>query len=137
MSNEEIIDSVNENAAIALGRLGLCCPDQMAPLLSSYAGPFLKSMKKIEFGREKASGFLGFNQVVMKNPQAMESSLGEFFEVIASFPSRSLQQDEYRDIQLSCQQVLQGYKTMIPNFDSFLSQLPSHVATKLRTVWQV
>ncbi|KAJ5226296.1 hypothetical protein N7468_007521 [Penicillium chermesinum] len=118
MSNEEIIDS-------------------MAPLLSSYAGPFLKSMKKIEFGREKASGFLGFNQVVMKNPQAMESSLGEFFEVIASFPSRSLQQDEYRDIQLSCQQVLQGYKTMIPNFDSFLSQLPSHVATKLRTVWQV
>lgn len=137
MSNEEIVDSVNENAAIALGRLGLCCPDQMAPLLGSYASPFLKSMKKIEFGREKASGFLGFNQVVMKNPQAMESCLGEYFEAIASFPGRSLQQDDYRDIQVSSQQVLQGYKTLIPNFDSFLSQLPSTVATKLRTVWQI
>lgn len=34
-------------------------------------------------------------------------------------------------------QVLQGYKNMIPNFDSFLSQLPAHVAQKLRSVYQI
>lgn len=105
ISNEEIIDSVNENAAMALGRLGMCCSDQLAPRLGDYAGPFLKSMNKIDFTREKASAFLGFNQVVMKNPQSMESCLGAYFQAIASFPSKSLQQEDYRDIQGSFQQV--------------------------------
>lgn len=34
-------------------------------------------------------------------------------------------------------QVLQGYKNMIPDFDSFLSQLPPTVTQKLRTVYQI
>ncbi|KAL4912815.1 armadillo-type protein [Aspergillus aurantiobrunneus] len=137
IENEEIIDSVNENAAMALGRLGICCSNQLAPRLAEYAATFLKSMNKIDFTREKASAFLGFNQVVMKNPAAMESSLGDYFQAIAAFPSKSLHQDEFHDIQSSFQQVLQGYKNMIPGFDSFMSQLPPPVAQKLRSVYQV
>ncbi|KAL4934501.1 putative importin beta-2 subunit [Aspergillus undulatus] len=137
INNEEIIDSVNENAAMALGRLGICCSDQLAPRLAEYAGIFLKSMSRIDFTREKASAFLGFNQVVMKNPAAMESSLGDYFAAIAAFPSKSLHQDEFQDIQSSFQQVLQGYKNMIPDFDSFMSQLPTPVTQKLRSVYQI
>lgn len=106
INNEEIIDSVNENAAMALGRLGLCCSDQLAPRLSEYALPFLTSMGKIEFSREKASAFLGFNRVVMKNPHAMESSLGTYFASIAACTTKSLSsQEDFRDIQSSFQQV--------------------------------
>lgn len=105
ISNEEIIDSVNENAAMALGRMGICSSDQLAPRLGEYASPFLKSMSKIDFTREKASAFLGFNQVVMKNPQSMESCLGDYFQAIAAFPTKSLHQEDYRDIQNSFQQV--------------------------------
>ncbi|KAJ5682816.1 hypothetical protein N7462_005981 [Penicillium macrosclerotiorum] len=137
VNNEEIIDSVNENAAMALGRLGLCCADSMAPHLGEYAKPFLTSMEKIDFTREKASAFLGFNNVVMKNPHAMEASLVDFFNSISSFPAKTLSQDEYRDIKNSFQQVLQGYKNMIPNFDSFLSQLSPQVAQKLRSAYQL
>ncbi|PLB33468.1 putative importin beta-2 subunit [Aspergillus candidus] len=137
LNNEEIIDSVIENAAMALGRLGICCSDQLAPHLGEYAGVFLKSMSRIDFTREKASAFLGFNQVVMKNPQAMEACLVQYFQAIASFPAKTISQEDYRDIQSSFQQVLQGYKNMIPDFDSFLSQLPAHVAQKLRSVYQV
>ena len=115
ITNEEIIDSVNENAAMALGRLGICCPDQLAHQLGQYASPFLKSMSKIDFTREKASAFLGFNQVVMKNPQAMESCLGEFFQSIAAFPSKSLSQEDYRDIQTSFQQVRFVHYADVPN----------------------
>lgn len=86
----------------------------------------------------------------------MESSLANYFQAIASFPSKSLSQEEFGDVQSSFQQVclaqpwnnveahsnlhlqvLQGYKNMIPNFDSFLSQLPPNVAQKLRQVYQV
>lgn len=114
INNEEIIDSVNENAAMALGRLGFCCSDQLASRLAEYAGSFLKSMNKIEFTREKASAFLGFNHVVMKNPQALESCLGEYFQAIATFPAKSLHQEDYRDIQSSFQQVRCSF---IPLFD--------------------
>ncbi|KAL2822343.1 armadillo-type protein [Aspergillus cavernicola] len=137
LNNEEIIDSVNENAAMALGRLGICSSDQLAPQLAEYAVVFLKSMNRIDFTREKASAFLGFNQVVMKNPAAMESSLAGYFQAIASFPAKSLHQEEYHDIQSSFQQVLQGYKNMIPDFDSFMSQLPQPVTQKLRSVYQI
>ncbi|KAL3467514.1 armadillo-type protein [Aspergillus heterothallicus] len=137
INNEEIIDSVNENAAMALGRLGICCSGELAPRLAEYAGVFLKSMNGIDFTREKASAFLGFNQVVMKNPAAMEASLGDYFQAIAAFPTKSLHQEEYHDIQNSFQQVLQGYKNMIPGFDSFMSQLPPPVVQKLRSVYQI
>ncbi|KAL2871852.1 putative importin beta-2 subunit [Aspergillus lucknowensis] len=137
INNEEIIDSVNENAAMALGRLGICCSDELAPRLAEYAGVFFNSMSRIDFTREKASAFLGFNQVVMKNPAAMESSLGDYFQAIAAFPTKSLHQEEYHDIQSSFQQVLQGYKSMIPDFDSFMSQLSPPVAQKLRSVYQI
>jgi hypothetical protein len=105
ISNEEVIDSVNENAALTLGRLGIGGSESLAPRLGEYADIFLKSMSKIDFTREKASAFLGFNQVVMRNPHAMECCLGDYFQAIATFPNKSLLQEDYRDIQQSFQQV--------------------------------
>ncbi|KAH8699067.1 putative importin beta-2 subunit [Talaromyces proteolyticus] len=135
ISNEMVVDSVNENAAVALGRLGTGNSQLLAPHLQSFAQDFIKSMSKVEFSREKATAFLGFNRVIMHNPQAMESCLGEYFGTISSFPQRSLNQEEYRDLQQSFQQVLQGYQKLIPTFETFLSQLPTAVSQKLKTVY--
>ncbi|EER26886.1 hypothetical protein D8B26_005558 [Coccidioides posadasii str. Silveira] len=137
MSNEEVPDSVNENAAIALGRLGSGCPEQLAPHLARFAEMFLRSMSKVEFTREKSSSFLGFNQVVQQNPKAMESCLGEYFHAIALFPMKSLSQPEFTSLQHSFQQVLQGYKSLIPDFNAFLSSLPVNVTRKLQSSYQL
>ena len=96
ISNEEVIDSVNENAALTLGRLGIGGSESLAPRLGEYADIFLKSMSKIDFTREKASAFLGFNQVVMRNPHAMESCLGDYFQAIATLPKKPLHQEDYQ-----------------------------------------
>jgi HEAT repeat protein len=160
MSNEEVPDTVNENAAMAVGRLGIGCSDLLAPHLAEFAEPFLRSMAKIDFTREKASAFLGFNQIVKKNPKAMEGCLAEYFHAIAIFPSKSLSQEEYRELQQSFQQVcstldfpsyictmadiniekfqvLQGYKDLIPDFNSFLSTLPVPVSRKLQATYHL
>jgi HEAT repeat protein len=105
ISNEMVIDSVNENAAVALGRLGISKSELLAPHLQQFAQEFIKSMAKVDFSREKATAFLGFNRVVMHNPQAMESCLAEYFSSISSFPQKSLVQEEYRDLHQSFQQV--------------------------------
>jgi hypothetical protein len=47
----------------------------------------------------------------MKNPQAMESSLVDYFQAIATFPAKSLAQEDYREIQVSFQQVRKGIRT--------------------------
>ncbi|PGH26527.1 hypothetical protein AJ80_01841 [Polytolypa hystricis UAMH7299] len=137
MNNEEVPDSVNENAAMALGRLGLGCSEQLANHLAEFAEVFLRSMAKIDFTPEKASSFLGFNQVIQQNPKAMEVCLSDYFHAIAIFPTKSLHQAEYADLQRSFQQVLQGYKELIPDFNSFLSSLPVAVSKKLQTTYQL
>ncbi|EEH09684.1 conserved hypothetical protein [Histoplasma capsulatum G186AR] len=137
MSNEEVPDSVNENAAMALGRLGIGCAQQLAPHLGEFADMFLRSMTKIDFTREKASSFFGFNQVVRENPKAMESCLSDYFHAIAVFPRKSLNQPHFEDLQQSFQQVLQGYKDLIPDFNSFMASLPPAISRKLQTAYQL
>ncbi|PGH03615.1 hypothetical protein AJ79_07304 [Helicocarpus griseus UAMH5409] len=137
VSNEEVPDSVNENAAMALGRLGIGCAQQLAPHLAEFADMFLRSMEKIDFTREKTSSFFGFNQVVRQNPQAMESVLSDYFHAIAIFPHKSLNQPHFQDLQQSFQQVLQGYKDLIPDFNSFMASLPPPVSRKLQTAYQL
>jgi transportin-1 len=88
ISHEDIPDSVNENASMSLGRLGLASAEQLAPHLPEFAEPFLRSMANIVPTQEKASAFLGFSRVVERNPRAMENSLGEFFTAIAAFPKK-------------------------------------------------
>ena len=101
MKTEDVPDSVNENAAIALGRLGIGCSEQLASHLPEFAEPFLTSMAKISTTQEKASAFLGFNLVIERNPRAMESSLQDYFTAIAMFPKRELADVEFKQVKQS------------------------------------
>lgn len=137
MKNEEVPDSVDENAAIALGRLGVGYADQLAPHLQEFAEPFLSSMTKIDHTPEKTSAFLGFTRAVERNPRAMESSLAQYFTAIASFPKITLAQDESKAVLQSFQEIIRGYKELIPDFSAFLSQLAPPVQQKLRSSYEV
>ena len=156
LTNEDVPDSVNENAAMAIGRLGIGCPKELAPLLPEFAEPFLRSMAKIDHAQEKASAYLGFNMIVSQNPHAMDKTLGEYFMAIAMWPKKDLLSSQYNDLRTSfatvspffCPyhpqavanpslQVIQGYKEIIPDFNGFLSQLPPNVLPKLQTMFSL
>ncbi|KIW99804.1 uncharacterized protein Z518_10732 [Rhinocladiella mackenziei CBS 650.93] len=134
IKNEEVPDPANENAATALGRLGLSCPIHLAPFLNDYAEPFLQSMSKISTSHEKASAFMGLNNVIERNPQAMERSLGLYFAAIAQFPQKGKQGTEFGEVRASFARVIQGYVGLIGNegFNTFLSGLSPPVRAKLR-----
>lgn len=85
ISNPEVPASVNENAVIALGRLGVDCSQTLAPHLGEFAKPFLQMIGPVEYTDEKANAFLGFNRTVEKNPQAMENCLVEYFKASAAY----------------------------------------------------
>lgn len=77
--DEKVPDSLNENAAIALGRLGSGCPQYLAVHLAQIAPPFLRAIKDVAWTDEKAHALIGFMQIILANPGAMEQSLLQFF----------------------------------------------------------
>lgn len=81
----EVPESVHENAAIALGRLGMGAPQKLAPYLRDFAEAFLDTIEKVDWTEEKDSAFEGFARVVAYNPRAMESCLPKYFEAIARY----------------------------------------------------
>lgn len=105
IKTEDVPESVNENASMTLGRLGLGCADQLASHLHEFAEPFLASMAKIVASQEKASAFIGFNNVIERNPQAMERALMEFFTASVMFPQKGKAAQEYTGLRESFSRV--------------------------------
>ena len=93
VTNPEIPQSVCENAAIALGRIGIWCNEQLAPYLKAFAEPFLTTVECVEDTDEKNQALLGFNRTVPRNPEALSDCLVEYLKA-ASFAAQSSYPDE-------------------------------------------
>lgn len=100
------------------------------------AGPFLESMSKIASTEEKASAFVGFNNLIQQNPKAMEGSMTEYFTAIAQFPYKT-QDPDFAQVKESFSMVISGYHSLIPDFGSFLSGLPTNVQQKLKNAYSL
>lgn len=84
--DERVPDSLNENAAIALGRLGLGCSQYLAMHLAQIAPGFLRAIRKVGWTDEKCHALTGFELIILANPGAMEQCLLEFFNEISTAP---------------------------------------------------
>lgn len=150
ITNPGIPRSVTENAAIALGRLGLGNSALMAPQLATFAEEFLTSMDEVDPSDEKATAFRGFACIVEQNPMAMEKSLLHFFTSIARYRDLKLRSDtknglheDFKKVSCSVQhiqrarlanysQAIERYRQMIPQFDDFVNQMQPQDAQALR-----
>ncbi|KAL8971126.1 MAG: hypothetical protein Q9183_001204 [Haloplaca sp. 2 TL-2023] len=124
IGSPEVPISVNENAVIALGRLGVDCSSTLAPHLGRFARPFLQILGPFEYTDEKANAFLGFNRMVAKNPQAMEICVVEYFNASAAY-ARHANNDPFRsdsgNLAASFQQVCSsGLSTATPSLTYIL-----------------
>ncbi|KAG9243469.1 armadillo-type protein [Calycina marina] len=141
LGNPEVPKSVIENAAIALGRLGLQNYDVMAPHLAVFAKPFLKSIEAVDETVEKATACKGFALCVAKNPQAMEKELPRFFAMIARYSivtSEFTKNPLAADLQQIFKHTLDLYKALIPDLNAYLaSSLPPADLTKLQTKYNL
>lgn len=90
MSNPRVPKGVSENAAVALGRLGIDNYDQLGPHLQTFAADFLSAMDDVDPSDEKATAFKGFSMVVGQNPQSMEKDLLHYFTSIARYQDLKL-----------------------------------------------
>jgi transportin-1 len=110
MTNPRVPRNITENAALALGRLGLENYDQLAPHLPTFAEDFLAAMDEIDPTEEKATAFKGFTTVVVNNPTSMEKSLLHFFTAVARYQDIKLQSPMKHDLHATFQNVRQWFK---------------------------
>ncbi|KAF2874044.1 transportin-2 [Massariosphaeria phaeospora] len=136
--DEKVPESLNENAAIALGRLGVGCAQYLSVHLAELAPPFLRAIRNVMWTDEKGHALTGFMQVISVNPQAMEQCLLDFFSEM-SMADRNLVAGHVSQKAFgeTFQQVVQQYKGMIPDFDSFLGNLDPTQRARLRELYGV
>jgi HEAT repeat protein len=105
ISNPGVPPGVCENAAVALGRLGLDHRELLAPHLAKFSEEFLSAMDEIDPSEEKATAFKGFALVVAQNPQAMEKDLLRFFTAVARYRDLKLQNPIKQELHEALQNV--------------------------------
>jgi len=136
MFNSNVPESLNENAAIALGRLGIACHQQLAPHLANFAVPFLHAIKRVGWTDEKGHAYKGFANVVLANPQAMEQCLLDFFVEMANAPGLMLTSMQADGPLQSFELVLSEYKRLIgAGWDDYLHNLPPPQERNLRQLY--
>lgn len=123
MTNPMIPKGVCENAAIALGRLGLANYEQLSPHLSTFSEDFLNLMDEVEPTEEKATAFRGFTMIVGHNPQAMEKALLHYFTAIARYRDLKLRSPIKQELHDVFQNIINTYRQIIPQFREFLGQM--------------
>ncbi|OZJ02963.1 hypothetical protein BZG36_04519 [Bifiguratus adelaidae] len=116
LNNEHTPRTLAENAAITIGRLGLVCPDVVAPHLEHFVEMWCKSLRTIRDNEEKASAFKGLCEMVGRNPQGAVKSFFWFCDAIAQWQQPDAQLNEIFG------NVLTAYKNMFgPNWESATS----------------
>ncbi|PKS11663.1 hypothetical protein jhhlp_001814 [Lomentospora prolificans] len=123
MTNPRVPRSLVENAAIALGRLGLDNAELLGSSLPTFSEEFLNAMEDVDPSEEKASAFKGFTLIVGQNPQAMEKTLLQFFTAIARYRDLTLRNPLKQELHDVFQSAINTYKQMIPHFNDFLGQM--------------
>lgn len=76
-----------ENTAITIGRLGLVCPEDVAPFLQTFIYQWCSTLRNIRDNEEKDSAFRGVCAMISLNPSGVLQHFMFFCDAIASWSS--------------------------------------------------
>lgn len=116
--DQRVPESLNENAAIAIGRLGLGCAPYLAVHLAQIAPAFLQSIRNVGETDEKMHALTGFMKIMLVNPQAMEQCLLDFFGEMTEISHDSLTESAAQsNTHLRMLQEVIPQASAFPSFD--------------------
>lgn len=71
--------SLAENSAVTIGRLGLVCPQLVAPHLEMFVRHWCSALAEIKDNDEKDSAFKGICMVIQANPSGVMQVSGPHY----------------------------------------------------------
>ncbi|KDN41076.1 ARM repeat-containing protein [Tilletiaria anomala UBC 951] len=104
--NPKSVKSLTENAAVTIGRLGLVCPELVAPHLEIFIERWCQALWDIKDNEEKDSAFRGLCQMIKVNPNGVAKSFVYFCMAVVRWTTPSA---ELNNMFIS---ILTGFKDM-------------------------
>ncbi|CEP13027.1 hypothetical protein [Parasitella parasitica] len=127
MVNTQIQRTLLENVAITIGRLGLVCPDIVAPHLEMFIQPWLSALTPIRNNEEKSSAFCGLCEMIKVNPQGAANEFPAFCTAVANY------QNVTPGLHEAFGNILMGYKNMFgAQWQQYLTLMPPDVKALLQ-----
>lgn len=124
--------SLSENAAVTIGRLGLVCPNRVAPHLGTFAQAWCTALWEIKDNDEKDSAFRGFCMLIGANPSGLENSFVWFCNAVCKWQHPS------RELDVMFRQILQAFKTQLgAGWDAQVAAFPPAIRQRLADRYQV
>lgn len=99
--------SLMENAAVAIGRIGLVCPAPIAPHLNLFARQWCVALWEIKDNDEKDSAFRGFCMLIQANPAGVQKDFMWFCNAVCKWMNPS------PELQDMFGKILNGFKQML------------------------
>ncbi|KAJ1660263.1 hypothetical protein IWQ61_000785 [Dispira simplex] len=126
LNNPSTPRTLAENAAITVGRLGLVCPNLVAPHLEIFAERFCVSLRTIRDNDEKDSAFRGLCTMIQANPNGIAKSFVYFCDAVAMWQTPS---PELSDMM---GKILHGMKQMSgDNWNNYVNSFPEKIRAAL------
>jgi transportin-1 len=130
--NSKSPKSLSENAAVTIGRLGLVCPEQIAPHLAVFAHAWCTALWDIKDNDEKDSAFRGFCRLIMANPSGIEQAFVHFCNAICKWQQPS------RELDGMFRSLLQEFKTQSgAGWEPTVNAFPPMIRQRLAERYQV
>ncbi|CAB0031945.1 unnamed protein product [Trichogramma brassicae] len=122
-----------ENTAITIGRLGLVCPQDVAPMLQQFVQQWCTSLRNIRDNEEKDSAFRGMCLMISANPAGVVNDFIFFCDAVASWVSP---RDDLKDM---FQKILHGFRTQVgpESWKRFTDQFPRQLSERLNQLYGV
>ncbi|ORY98161.1 armadillo-type protein [Syncephalastrum racemosum] len=107
LDGHPVADSLQENALITIGRLGMACPSLLATRLPSFIKVWLAKSANLRENEEKDSAFQGLCQVIKINPEGVADQLNTLLVSIAQWQLPSPQ------LSALFAELFSGYKNLL------------------------
>ncbi|VVT56628.1 uncharacterized protein SAPINGB_P005185 [Magnusiomyces paraingens] len=133
LDSNTAISTVWENAATAIGRMGQAVPEMLGPHVGLIIYKWCYHIAEMGENEEKDSAYLGMCKIVQANPGGIsnEQHLLKLIELLALYMEPS--QELAENILL----ILQGYKQMVPDWNSFVAKLPEDAQNSIKQRYRV
>jgi transportin-1 len=128
--NQNLNRNLLENTGITLGRVGLICPDLVAPRMQDFIQPWCFNLRNIRNDIEKEHAFQGLCQMIRQNPNGVFAAFAYVCDAFASWgnPKRELKEEFTA--------ILQGFKSHIgDSWPQYFGQFPQILRNHLTEVY--
>jgi len=133
MNKQNLNQSLAENTAITIGRLGLVCPDAVAPQLEQFIQSWCITVRNIRDDTEKDSAFRGLCKMIKENPNGVVKYFIYVCDAIASW------EHPQQDLKEMFFAILHAFKSSMnqQTWDEYYKTFPTKIREKLTNVYSL